>query len=381
MQSARRVASVIALISLTAFAEEKTATPSAAIDTQLAAIVSRHHVPGIAALALSGHSIVGAAASGVRKLGEATPLTVDDKFHLGSDTKAMTATLVALSISECKLDWSTPVGELLPPAHAAWREITVQQLLSHRSGLSKVAGAGWFWTARPAPLPLQRRAYAVDLLRTAPAGAPRTYEYSNANFILAGTILEVLNGKAWEEQVQEQLFAPLGMSSAGFGPPRGDSALAQPWGHRANGTPVDPRDSGADNPAGVGPAGTVHATLADWSRFVALHLRGNPANPHHEAKLLPVEAFTHLHTPAAGENYVGGWIVGTRAWAKGNQPNDTGRVLTHAGSNTMWFCVAWLAPEIDFAVLVACNQGGDAASKACDEAAGLMIKRFSAAAR
>ena len=67
-------------------------------------------------------------------------------------------------------------------------------------------------------------------------------------------------------------------------------------------------------------------------------------------------------------------MIAKRVWAKGNRPNDSGRVLTHAGSNTMWFCVVWIAPERDFAVLVACNQGGDTASKACDEAAGKLIR-------
>lgn len=66
----------------------------------------------------------------------------------------------------------------------------------------------------------------------------------------------------------------------------------------------------------------------------------------------------------------------TRSWAKGTSAGATGKVLSHAGSNTLWFCVTWVAPEIDFAVLVACNEGGDAADKACDEAAGAMIREF-----
>jgi hypothetical protein len=51
----------------------------------------------------------------------------------------------------------------------------------------------------------------------------------------------------------------------------------------------------------------------------------------------------------------------------------TGNVLTHSGSNTMWFCVTWIAPERDFAVLVMCNQG-ERGDKACDEAASAMIQ-------
>ena len=85
-----------------------------------------------------------------------------------------------------------------------------------------------------------------------------------------------------------------------------------------------------------------------------------------------------LHTPFKGSppEYAMGWSVSTRPWAKGKAAADTGRVLTHNGSNTMWFCVAWLAPEKDYAVLACCNKGGGEAAKACDEAVGEMVKRY-----
>jgi hypothetical protein len=66
-----------------------------------------------------------------------------------------------------------------------------------------------------------------------------------------------------------------------------------------------------------------------------------------------------------------GWAVTGRGWAKGE--GDKGLTWTHSGSNTMWYCTAWLAPERDFAVITACNQGGDKGAKACDEAASALI--------
>ena len=119
----------------------------------------------------------------------------------------------------------------------------------------------------------------------------------------------------------------------------------------------------ADNPPAIAPAGTVHATLGDWGRFVSLHLRGARGE---EGEFLPPKAFRRLHTPPEGQTYALGWDTGRRPWAGG-------RVLTHAGSNTMWYCVTWLAPEKDFAVLVATNRGNAAA--ACDEAASALIRR------
>jgi CubicO group peptidase (beta-lactamase class C family) len=112
----------------------------------------------------------------------------------------------------------------------------------------------------------------------------------------------------------------------------------------------------------IGPAGIVHASVLDWAKFAALHLAGARG----KAKLLKRESFRRLQTPPGGADYAMGWIVTRREWG--------GHVLTHAGSNTMWYAVVWMAPEKDFAVLVACNQGGDPAAKACDEAAWELIR-------
>ena len=90
-----------------------------------------------------------------------------------------------------------------------------------------------------------------------------------------------------------------------------------------------------------------------------------------ERKLLLKRAtLRRIQTPEKGENYSFGWIATWRLWGHGT-------VLTHAGSNTVWYCVTWVAPKRDFAVLVTCNQGGKAAAKACDEAAGVLIRKAS----
>ena len=126
---------------------------------------------------------------------------------------------------------------------------------------------------------------------------------------------------------------------------------------------------------GIGPAGIVHCSLVDWSKYASLHLRGARGN---DTAILKSAAFKDLHTPARksegerGGEYAMGWGVTQRPWAG---DGAGGTVLTHNGSNTMWFAVCWLAPERDFAVLVACNKGGDQAAQACDEAAAALIKR------
>ena len=119
-----------------------------------------------------------------------------------------------------------------------------------------------------------------------------------------------------------------------------------------------------DNPASLGPAGTCHASLADYAKFAADHLRGAAG----KKALLSADRYQDLHTPFPGGEYALGWQVTVRPWAGG-------KVLTHNGTNNMNYFVAWLAPLKGFAVIAACNQGGGEAAKACDEVCAALIAR------
>jgi CubicO group peptidase (beta-lactamase class C family) len=186
--------------------------------------------------------------------------------------------------------------------------------------------------------------------------------YSNAGFAIAGAMLEG-PGTAWETLIERELWAPLSISTGGFGAPGARGTVDQPRGHTADGKPVEPGPAG-DNPAAIGPAGTVRMSIGDWAKYVALHVEGEGIAP----RLLSSATFRRLHAPLAGDeaSYAMGWLVTERPWG--------GRVLTHSGSNTLWFCVTWLSPSKEFAVLVTCNRGGDDAAKGCDEGAWALIQ-------
>jgi hypothetical protein len=143
------------------------------------------------------------------------------------------------------------------------------------------------------------------------------------------------------------------METAGFGPPGEKDQIEQPWGHSGDGQPTQ-----VDNAPSIGPAGTVHCSIPDWAKFVGLHLRGAQG----KGALLKSETFRKLHTPIAeNEDYAFGWAAVERPWAGG-------LALTHSGSNTMWYATVWIAPNRNFATLVAINQGGAVAARAADEA-------------
>ena len=115
----------------------------------------------------------------------------------------------------------------------------------------------------------------------------------------------------------------------------------------------------------------AHMSVTDWAKFVAVYLRADPANPHRQITLLKADTFAQLYEPGETE-YAAGWYIGSKPWAKGPRPGDTGRVLFHAGDNGRWSIVVWVAPEIDFAILIACNRGGMA--DPIDEVAGALLR-------
>ncbi|MDX2132760.1 MAG: serine hydrolase domain-containing protein [Planctomycetota bacterium] len=343
------------------------------VSALLEPIRAKHDVPALAACLVSGETVTMIGASGVREANGNDPATVDDLWHIGSCAKAITATLCAVLVEEGRLTWgSTPADvfpELAPDMHESWRKVTLRHLVTHRGGVvANATGALGTRLARSNEPPHVQRRLLVEALTQAPTASPpgTSHEYSNVGYAIAGAMCERAAGEPYESLVRRRVLSPLGADRVGFGAPGLRGVVSQPRGHTGPRTPVQP-GHGADNPPWIAPAGGLHMPLRDWARFIALHLRGNAQNPSRAERLISRESFDLLHTPDAGE-YAGGWGRGSRPWAGGV-------VLTHAGSNTMWFCVVWVAPKRDFAVLACTNIGGDAGAKAADEAVGALIQR------
>jgi CubicO group peptidase (beta-lactamase class C family) len=309
------------------------------------------------------------AAQGVRRVGGEELVTPQDAWHLGSNTKAMTAAVYARLVELGQAKWGAVPADLFEGLRIdpAWASTPIEAFLTHRSGLSDkgLIDAAWLNAARtdPRALPVQRRALAARVLRAPPTGTPGQFEYANANYILAGAAIEKLAQSAWEDVIQQQLFGPLAMTSAGFGAPTG----AAPWGHSADGKPVDPQGV-ADNPAALGPAGTVHASLEDYAKFVRLFLTDG-------ADRLSPASVAKLSTPpdpAEDRGYALGWIVfRSRPWAKGP-------VLAHEGSNTLWHAVTIVGPKRGVAAIAVSNDEARGAKAAQRLAIGL-VQQFAPA--
>jgi CubicO group peptidase (beta-lactamase class C family) len=350
--------------------KQKKAAPEAAsvvaderVNQVLAPIRDEHRLPGLIGAILTGNKLAAIGALGIRKIGATDPIRVTDQVHLGSCTKAMTATMIGTLVDEGKLSWGSRIRDVFPQVasqlHPDFQTVTLSHLLTHRAGLPH--DAPW-WDLPGKTTTAKRRAILTTMLKDAPLTRPgSTYAYSNVGYALAGLMAEHVSGQSWESLMTKRLFEPLEMTSAGFGSPGRPGKVDQPWGHRDSGGEVRPTQQ--DNAPVLGPAGTVHCSVPDWAKFAALHMRGAQGKP----KLLKAATFRALHTPPPGNNYAGGWIVVERSWANG-------LTLNHAGSNTSWYVTVWIAPLRDFAILVATNLGGDTAAKATDQAATELIR-------
>ena len=335
------------------------------VTSVLEPIRHKNDVPAIAAAVVTSDGVQFVGVVGVRKRGTDIPVTLGDLWHLGSDTKAMTSTLIGRLVERGQLKWDTTMADvfpdLAPKMHADFQKVTLTQLLSHYAGLppnltlSKYIGDD--------VVKLRLRAVQEELAKKPQSPPGKTYKYSNVGYIIAGAVVEKVTGKSWEQLMTSELFEPLKMKSAGFGGTGTPGQIDQPWPHTADGKPTAQNGPAMDNLPVMGPAGRVHCTIQDWAKFIQDQLRGARGEP----ALLKPESYQTLHTATFGGDYALGWAVTDRSWGGG-------KVLNHAGDNTMNYANAWVAPKRDFAIIACVNQSGKAAFTATDEAIVALMK-------
>jgi CubicO group peptidase (beta-lactamase class C family) len=317
----------------------------------------RSGAPAMGAALVDAEGAGAVAVTGTRVRGRDLPVAEDDPWHLGSCTKAMTAAVYARLVESGRAAWGAPLAELFPDlagaAHAGWRAVTIDDVLLHRAGLRANLPVSEMRRAATDLRPLRdaRTAVVAEALARPPE-RPGTFRYSNVGYTVAGAAIERIADATWEDALRAELLDPLGIASAGVGPPAGDA----PWGHRTllgglgRGAPVDPADPVlADNPAVMGPAGRVHMPLREWARFVAQFLEGG-------AGLLGDESVARLvaRPAGAGQAQAMGWVhPDVRATRRLGAPVAFGM----QGSNRRWVATALVAEDRRRAALVVANDG------------------------
>ncbi|HTZ38803.1 MAG TPA: serine hydrolase domain-containing protein [Syntrophales bacterium] len=367
-----------AFVALTIFIIPAAATAQTALDSMLSPYLSRYELPALAAAVVKGGNIIASGAVGTRRAGVKIPVTMGDRFHLGSDTKAMTALLAAMLVEEGKLRWDATLGAAFPEIadkmDPGLRRVTLEQLLSHTSGIPsdnedivKVYREAIFQEGN---LDEMRYWIVQEWSKRPLESDPGTkFAYSNMGYTIAGAMIERAGKKTWDEMITERIFLPLRLRTAGLGPQSSLGRIDAPLGHALDDGKVKAMLAGpnGDVPAMIGPAGIAHMSVLDFANWAGWNAGEGKRPP----ALVKPETMRKLHTPVIsmpekkdaapgtppGGRYALGWGELTMDWA----PYP---LLYHGGSNNMNLAHIWLDTKRDFAIVVVSNIGGPKASAA-----------------
>ncbi len=185
------------------------------LDAYVARVMQDFQVPGISLAIVKDGNVVLEKGYGVRTLGDTTPVDAHTLFGIASNTKAFTATAIAMLVEAGKLNWDAPVINYLPWFQLSdpyvTREMTIRDLLVHRSGLGLGAGDLLLW-----PPSTYSRKEISRQLRYVPLSTSfrSTYAYDNVLYLIAGEVVETISGTSWEDFVATRILSHVGMSQS-----------------------------------------------------------------------------------------------------------------------------------------------------------------------
>ena len=263
----------IATLAVASIAPAQTAQTGAPqdLDAYAARVLKEFEVPGLAIAIVKDGKVVLAKGYGVRKLGEPTLVDENTLFGIASNTKAFTAAALAMLVDEGKLSWDDAVVKHLPgfQLYDAYvtREMTIRDLLTHRSGLGLGAGDLLWWP----PTDFSRDELVRRLRFIKPASSFRSrYAYDNVLYMVAGQVITAITGKSWDDFIKERIFAPLGMmtsntSVAAFSSGANVATPHAKFDGRVQATAPQPLDN-------VAPCGAINSSAAEMAKWLIAQL-------------------------------------------------------------------------------------------------------------
>jgi CubicO group peptidase (beta-lactamase class C family) len=321
----------------------------------LEAIRKEHQLPGLAAAVVRGDEVVAEGVAGVREIGKDDKITLDNRFRLASCTKNMTAAMIGRVIDAGKLSFDSTLVATLPDLamRDEYKSVTLAQLLTFTGGIQPYTRIG----PRLTPLLFelkgsaaeQREKFVKHVLQEVPVGKPGTErQYSNASYVVAAFMAERRTGRSWEALMQEEVFKPLGMNSAGFGRPWSKERPHEPWSHikGKGGYELEPEERSGGPGLALAAAGAVHCSIRDFAKFASYELAA-------------AQGKNRLLNPATAKR-----------WQEIRRGEKPGEVLSFFGGSPSISagCMTWASKNL--AVVAAINGGSvGGACKAILEAA------------
>jgi len=268
--SMRKLRLFLTLLALPATlrAQGKPAAPPPGFDAYVASVMKQFEVPGMGIAIVKDGQVILAKGYGVKRLGSPDPVDANTRFGIASNTKAFTALAIGMLVEEGKLEWDAPVVNYLPQ-FMMWdpwvtRQITVRDLLVHRSGLGLGAGDLLWWPPSTyTPPEIMRRLRFIE-----PATSFRSaYAYDNVLYLVAGQLIQAVSGQSWSDFVTVRIIRPVGMleattTHAAANDVQGNVAVTHA---RVNGKVQVVKPFSDPN---TDPAGGINAGAADMARWM-----------------------------------------------------------------------------------------------------------------
>jgi CubicO group peptidase (beta-lactamase class C family) len=318
-------------------------------------------VPGLALAIVKDDEVVVTKGYGVRKLGDPTPIDAHTLFGIGSNTKAFTVTALAILVDEKKVEWDAPVVRYLPAFAMSdpyvTHELTVRDLLVHRSGLGLGAGDLLWW-----PASTYNRQEIAHRLRFIPLATSfrSAYAYDNVLYLIAGQLIEAVSGQSWEDFVSTRILAKVGMSGTKV---RHSAAAA--GGNVATThaevdgkvRPIAPFDSDNTNPAGG-----INSSAEDMAKWLRVQLSGGAlADGSRLISAASARQMTTIVTPMPIGNVppdVAPLAPNFRGYAPGFEVRDYRghKIVDHTGGLPGYVSRVAMIPDTHLGVAVLTNQ-------------------------
>jgi CubicO group peptidase (beta-lactamase class C family) len=352
----------IALYSAAALSAQESAP--AGLDAFVAQVMRRFDVPGIALTIVKDGKVVLARGYGVRELGKPAPVDSQTTFGIASNTKAFTATAIGMLVEEGKLQWDAPVVRYLPAFALSdpyvTSQLTVRDLLVHRSGLGLGAGDLLWW-----PTSTYDRREIMRRLRYIPLATSfrSAYAYDNVLYLVAGELIEAVSGKNWEDFVQSRILTPLNMTDSRVR----HSAAAGAGNIATTHAPIDGvvRPIAPFTSDNTNPAGGVNASARDMAKWLIVQLDSGRTGV--STRLFAAATTRQLWTMVTPMPIGGGGPVSIRpnflGYALGVQVQDYRghKFVTHTGGLPGYVSMVSLIPDMKLGVSVLTNQESGAA--------------------
>lgn len=331
------------------------------LDAWVGRTIQTFEVPGIAVAIVKDGKTVVSKGYGVRKLGSPAPVDEHTLFGIASNTKAFTATALAMLVDQGKVKWDDPVSTYLPnfAMYDPWvsRELTVRDLLCHRSGLGLGAGDLLFWP--DTDITRDQVVAATRYIR--PASSFRShYAYNNLMFVIAGEVIHAITGKPYENFIRERIFQPLGMTETRItqiGLSEDENVAAhhsRGWRLEGTLTPIPPtRDETWAAAAGI------KSNLVDLTKWVSAHLNGSNRVWSERAEWDLQSPQTIINIPRnVSVSALSALRPDFSAYGLGFQLRDyKGRkIVSHGGALTGMLTTIYMMPEEKLGIVVLTNQ-------------------------